>query len=165
MPAPKVLALVTSCKDCSNHQYQECRLAGAPVIDSSVVAPFCPLPDYPSLVIAGMERTIKDLREPNKPALALALLSHIATKLKLNLEADGRGVIIRFRDGNEDREVYVGFDYITDISLSSSAVSFLSPDRRRFKLRPDAQPPILEEAEEREVPGLEGKDLWRQHHL
>ncbi|MDB5264555.1 MAG: hypothetical protein JWN64_126 [Parcubacteria group bacterium] len=133
------------------------------VLDKTIVAPFCPLTDYPSHVIAGMQKTILDLREPNKPVFVLTLLSHVATKLNLNLEANGRGIVIPFKDRDEDRRVYMAFDYITEITLSPFMVAFIYGDKR-FKLFPDYEPPVLEEAAGK-IEGMEDKDLWLSHAL
>lgn len=166
----KVLALVNSCGSCPNNDYDSggthrCRPTGALILDKSTVAPFCPLADYPADSIVGMQRTIQQLREPNTSVLSMTLIGYLATKLKLNLDAGGRGITIPYKDGNEEREVVLDFDYVSEVGLSPSCVAFLSHDRRRFKLFPDAQPPTLEEAMERDIPGPGEKDLWMRHSL
>lgn len=168
MPAPKIVDLVSSCGKCPNYQYysggvHKCKPADEIVLDKDEIAPFCPLPNYPSHQIASMQRTILDLREPNKAVFVLALLSHIATKLKLNLEPHGGGIVIPFKDGDKDREVYLSFEYITEVAVSPFSVIFQSGGKK-FKLSPDFKPPTLDE-EAPKVPGLEDKELWTSHRL
>lgn len=110
-----------------------------------------------------MQRTIQGLRESGQVVFVVALLSHIATGLGLNLEPDGRGIKIPFKDGDKDREVYIAFDYITEIKVIPFTVTFISSGKR-FRLSPDTKPPVLEE-ELPSVDGLEGRELWANHRL
>ncbi|MEO6536655.1 MAG: hypothetical protein ABIT47_03090 [Candidatus Paceibacterota bacterium] len=168
MTVPKVLALVTSCGTCANYEYNsggthKCRLADQIVLDKSVIAPFCPLADYPSSVIAGMDRTIRCLREPNKYVFTHALLTFVATKLNLNLDADGRGILITFKDCGKEREAYLAYDYIMEVTVSPLIVTFISQGKR-FKVLPEGTSPTIEE-HLGELPGLEGKDHRTSHTL
>jgi len=160
---PKVLGQVTSCGECPNHGYYSgsvyrCRLVDEAVLDKSIVAPFCPLPDYPSRTIAQMQTTILALREPLKYGFGMMLMSHIAAKLKLDLHAHGSGLTIPFKDMGKDREVYLGLDYIQGIETRPFEITFISGGSI-FKLSPDIKPPLLHEAADKE-----GK-LWSQHTL
>lgn len=161
MPPPKVLALVASCKECPNHSYysggsHRCTLVDQAILDLTTVAPFCPLSDYPARVIVEMERTILALRDPHRYGFGLTLLTHIATKLKLNLHANGLGLTISLPKG--PREVYLGLDYVTGINPRPFEIAFTSGESK-FRLTPDSSPPVLCEATDKE-----GK-LWTEHNL
>lgn len=153
----KILTLVSSCEQCPRYKYgtgggYECREVGEIVRDKGELAPFCPLPDYPSAVIAKMDTTIRTLREPNKYGLVVAILSHLATKLKVNLDTHGMNI------PTKDGDIYLFHEAITDISLQDSSVYFISGDRK-FRLLPDGDRPKLYEAIKAE--GIE-KELWRE---
>jgi len=159
----KVLGTVDSCGECPNYGYysggvHRCGLVDEAVLDKTTVAPFCPLPDYPSRIIAQMQTTILGLREPNKYGLGFALLTHIATKLKLDLHANGSGLTISFKDMGKDRKVYLGLDYIRGIEVRPFEITFTS-ESGTFKLSPDTNPPLLREAADKD-----GK-LWSHHKL
>lgn len=163
MTTPKVLGQVSSCGECPNRVYysggvHHCRLVDEAVHDKSVVAPFCPLPDYPSRTLAQMQTTILGLREPFKYGFGMALMTHVANKLKLNLHANGSGLTIPFKDMGKDREVYLGLDYIRHIEIRPFEITFLSGESV-FKLAPDNETPLLREAADKE-----GK-LWSHHTL
>jgi hypothetical protein len=160
MSTPKILGQVASCGICPNYVYysggvHRCRLVDETVRDKEIVAPFCPLPDYPSRMISGMQATILGLREPNKYDFGIALLTHVATKLKLDLHAHGSGITILLMD---ERKVYLGLDYITEVRLRPFEITFAN-EEGKFKLSPDADPPVLSEAA-----GADG-NLWHHHNL
>jgi hypothetical protein len=168
MSGPKVLPLITSCGGCPNYQYDsgsryECALTAEIVLNKSVVAPFCPLADYPSHVIAAMEQTIHILREPFNSVFIVTLLGYVAAKLKLNVEPNGCGILIPFKDRGEDRRVYMAFDCITELAPAPLKVTFLA-DGKKFMLSPDGEQPILQEQAEK-IKGLEDKDLYYNHYL
>lgn len=163
MAVPKVLGNVTSCGRCPNYLYYSggvyrCSLVDEAVLDKSIIAPFCPLPDYPSRTIAEMQTTILGLREPLKYGFGLALMTHIATKLKLNLSVSGSGIAIPFKDMNGDRQVYLMIDYIREVTVRPFEVAFQSGDGI-FKLSPDTNPPLLYEATD-----VDSK-AWNQYEL
>ena len=160
---PKMLGQVSSCGACPNYIYYSggvyhCKLVEEAVLDKSIVAPFCPLPDYPSRIIAGMQTTILGLREPLKYGFSMALMTHIAARLKLDLHASGSGLTIPFKDMEKAREVYLGLDYIRDIQVRPFEVTFMSGDSL-FKLSSDTDPPLLREAADKD-----GK-CWSHHKL
>jgi hypothetical protein len=160
---PKVVDTVTSCSHCPHYSYDSgnvnrCSLVGEVVRDKTIVAPFCPLPDYPSRLIAEMQMTIAGLRDPLKYSFGLTLLTYVANRLKLNLHANGSGIIIPFKDMKKDREAYLGLDLIRGIELRPFEITFLSSDGD-FKLAPDGDPPLLREAADKD-----GKN-WYHHTL
>ena len=119
----KILGMTDSCKECANRAYYSGRMHVCRLVDEVIhaaheheVAPFCPLPDYPSKTIAGQQATIFGLREPHAGSLGLMLLTHIATKLNLALEPSACGVTIPFKDMKKDREAYLGLEYISEIA-------------------------------------------------
>ncbi|MEK7068600.1 MAG: hypothetical protein AAB964_02185 [Patescibacteria group bacterium] len=159
--APKIVKIVNSCSECPNYGYlsggrHECRLVGHMVLDNAVVAPFCPLADYPSQMIANMQTTILGLRKPLEYGFGLALLTHVAAKLKLNLRTNRSGIMIPF---NKDCEVYLGLDYIRGIEVNPFEITFVGSRGSLFKLSPDADPPLL-----RERIDFAG-NTWRHHQL
>lgn len=161
----KILGMTDSCKECANRAYYSGRMHVCRLVDEVIhaaheheVAPFCPLPDYPSKTIAGQQATIFGLREPHAGSLGLMLLTHIATKLNLALEPSACGVTIPFKDMKKDREAYLGLEYISEIAPWHYAITFRWGDRI-FRLHPDADPPVLEEA--RDAHG----ELWVRHEL
>lgn len=137
----KILMLLNSCGECPSYKYRsggryECSGIGEIVQDKNSIAPFCPLPDFPSRTLANMDVTIRTLREPNKYGLVLAILSHIATKLNLLLNSDGM-VAIELKNGES---IQLRHDGITEISTYPYAVHFVFGDRS-FKLEPDGKTP------------------------
>jgi len=160
MSPPKITGQVTSCGTCPNYRYNsggtyQCDLVDQIVLDKNVVAPFCPLPDFPSQIIADMEMTIRGLRKPLEYGFGLTLLTHIAAKLKINVDSSGSGIAIPLKGG---RKVYLALDYITKITLRPFEIAF-TRERSTFRLSPDADPPLLHEATD-----SEGR-RWYQHEL
>ncbi|HVM58800.1 MAG TPA: hypothetical protein VMT80_00485 [Candidatus Paceibacterota bacterium] len=165
----KVLGTVASCGECPNYGYysgnaHECKLVEHVVVDKNRIAPFCPLADFPSKLLADMDATIRGLREPYTFAFPITLLTHVATRLKVPIHENGRGLTIPFKDGGGEREVYLSADYITGLVLTPGfEIEFMAKGDKRFKLLPDTHPPQLCEA----VPHPEkvGECLWRHYHL
>jgi hypothetical protein len=160
---PKILGQVTSCGVCPHRTYysgsiHRCALVDEDIINDSVVAPFCPLPDYPSDKLAQMQKTIEALREPLKYSFGMAVLTHIAAKLKLNLSAKNAGITIPFKDGTQDRKVFLEIGCVTGIDARTSEVTFTN-DGKVFKLNIDGREPLLREAQDEK--GM----LWHHHRL
>lgn len=105
-----------------------------------------------------MDATIRVLRDPHKYGLAIAVLSHIATKLKTVLGATNGTVTIGLKDGTS---VYVTPDHVTEIAMSPCAVHFLS-EGKHLKLYLDGSSPEL--SEEVQIEGV-GESLWRRCDL
>lgn len=165
---PKIVDTTTSCKECPNRIYDSgriytCRLVGQHILPEyeHQVAPFCPLPDYPAAVIAGMQTTIHVLQKPNAYGLGLALLVHVATKLKVNLAPSARGITIEFKDGKKDRKVFFGTDYITKYDPHRSEITFMGEGKAMFRISPDSDPPVLWEKSDPDPQ----KDGWYEHKL
>lgn len=151
MPTPKIVALVRACKECPQDRYysggvHKCELADQIIPDRTEIAPFCPLTDYPSARIAGMDQTIRLLREPNKYALVHAVLSHIATKLGATLTERGMSITI-YPTVRREKEVpiHLRLDHLQSVSLSPGAEVRFIDDGTTFKLYPDASLPRLYE--------------------
>ena len=147
---PKVLGQVTSCKECPNYVYysggdHHCRLVAETVLEESIVAPFCPLPDYPSRTIAEMQTTILGLRKSSRNNFEMDLLTHIASRLKLNLHPSGTGMMISFNDHGRARDIYFGIEYIRGMVFRPLIIIFVYGDKT-YKIAPDADPIILYEA-------------------
>jgi hypothetical protein len=164
MSAPKVLGQVTSCGECPNYVYysggqHRCRLVDETVLDKSIVAPFCPLPDYPSRAIADMQTTILGLRAAEHRGFQLMLLTYVANRLKVNVPAHARGLMVPLKD----REVYMGLDRISEVKVWPLEISF-SQGKNMFILSPDSSPPLLRE---KVLQAVDGDELstWRHHHL
>lgn len=144
MGTPKILQRVSKCGECPHYVYysggtHKCSETDEIVHNEDEIAPFCPLTDYPSRTIAEMETTITALRTPYKHGVELALLSHIATKLKTKLNARGSSILIQLKDGKA-----VGFDlnYINSISINPFELRFTYREETYLFL-PDADPPKL----------------------
>lgn len=155
MPVPKILKLVQSCGECPHYRYYsggvyQCALVGQAVREKESVAPFCPLSDFPSATIAGMESTIERLREPYRYSIGLAVLSHIATKLKVNLDPRGASLNIPLLDGGD---LLLSFENITNIGVNTHEVHFFSSDGAEYKLLPDGDSPKLYKSKEVEGHG------------
>ena len=158
----KILDRITSCGECPHYVYysggvHNCRLVDEVVRDKSRVAPFCPLADYPSRVIADMETTITGLREPLTYGFGLALLTYVAAKLKVNVHTRGSSLVVPLKDG---RKVGLGLDYITAIRVYPFEISF-NHGEHSYKLLPDVGQ--LRES----VPPKEGQEeeLWLHHDV
>lgn len=144
---PKVIGLTTSCGACPNYQYysggrHQCALVGEIVRDKSAVAPFCPLPDFPSHALAQMEQTIRSLRDPYANAFGLTLMTHVAAKLKLNLNPDGMSLTIPFKDGAKSRQVEFCFAEVRELKVFPFELVF-ERGEEVFRLLPDENSPAL----------------------
>ena len=162
MATSKVLDLISSCGECPNHVYYSggrynCRLTDETVLDSAIVAPFCPLADYPSRTIADMQRTIRVLREDGSQWFDSVLLSYIAGKFGLNILANGRGIIILLKD---DSKVEFGLDFVKEIKRYPFEIVFLDADDAKYVLRPDETPPNLYQ-----VVSWEGEEVLQRLQL
>lgn len=140
----KILKLIDSCGGCPQYGYysggqSECRLVNEIVPDKTVIAPFCPLTEFPSHMLASMDSTIRLLREPNKYGIVLAVLSHISTKLKKDADRNG-GITIELK--NNRAPVYLRHDGITSVVPFQGAVFFVDGGYK-YKLYPDTLPPQL----------------------
>lgn len=109
------------------------------VADKTIIAPFCPLAEFPSRVLANMDETIRLLREPNKYGLVLALLSHIATKLKTEVSTHGVITIVL----KEGTSVYLRNDAIAEVLPQEAGMVIFWDNEQKYKLHPDASPPQL----------------------
>lgn len=162
---PKMLQLVQKCGDCPHYEYYsggqyKCRLTGEVVRDKTVIAPFCPLTGYPSRMLARMEATIQVLRDSRKYGLAIAVLSHIATKLDTMLGPDGV-VAIALKNGET---VYLAPDHITEMAMQPfCSIQFLS-GKKVYMLCPDTVPPQLSVQIEAILDGV-NETLWRRCEL
>ena len=161
----RITGMTRSCRECANRAHYSGGAHVCRLVDEIIhpqyeheVAPFCPLPEYPSRAIAGMQATIRAMQSAQERDLGLALLAHIAAKLKLALDPGARGIAIPFKDKKEDCEAYLGLEYVTEIAPWHYAITFRSGDRI-FRLHPDSDPPLLEEA--RDAHG----ELWTHHSL
>ncbi len=114
----KVLQIIESCNGCPNRRYSsggayDCTLLDERIPEEVVIAPFCPLTDYPSRIIAEMATTIHLLRKQNTTSFTLGILSLIATKLELNVRSDYLGIDIPLQDGTV---VHLsGYDFECDL--------------------------------------------------
>ncbi len=160
---PKILKIVDSCGGCPNYSYysggqSECKLVGEIVPDKTAIAAFCPLTEFPSRMLADMNATIRLLREPNKYGIVLAVLSHISTKLKKDVDRNG-GIAIELK--NNQAPVYLRHDGITSLVPFQGAV-FFADGEYKYKLYPDALPPQLHVQVVRE--GITD-ELWEQLYI
>lgn len=163
---PKVLKLVQSCGDCPHCDYYsggqfKCKLTGEVVVDKAIIAPFCPLADYPSQMLASMDATIRVLRDSRQYMFATAVLSHLATRLNTVLGPNGV-VAIALKNGET---LNVPPDHVTEVTMNPfCSVHFLSGGKT-FKLYPDTNPPELsEKVDEVEINGVK-EPLWRSCEL
>lgn len=158
---PKIAVMTSSCEKCPKSRYNtqgiyECAVVGQNILDPKQIAPFCPLPDYPAATIAGMEQTIVRQREPHRYGLLLAVLNHIAAKLKTNLSADGGGIKISCKYGGQDREVRFDVRCVTAFDVHGHGISFIDGDDT-YRIFPDGNPPRLEL-----LKVVDGKDLYAE---
>lgn len=142
----KILRLVSSCGVCPNYGYysggvHQCRSVEEDVENPNVIAPFCPLADFPSEIIAGLDKTIKRLTNPYSYTLSLAVMSHVAAKLGVAFNSRGSSLMIPQEEGEP---ILLSFDYITDIKMGLGAeIHFIGSKREKFVLCPDSKPPSL----------------------
>lgn len=143
MSAPKIAKMVSSCRTCPNRQGNECALVDCDIVNQDIVAPFCPLPDYPSRIIAGQEATISALNNPHKWGAMYAVLTHVAAKLKINFNGDRMtNITIPYPDRGEIHEVCFRLDHIIRIDVPSFVIYFLDSGDT-FKLYVDGSQPAL----------------------
>lgn len=144
MTVPKILGTVTSCGICPKRTDDRCSLVDARIIDRDIVAPFCPLTDYPSRVIADQQAMIESLRRPHKWSMSLAIITHVAAKLGRVVNSERVTTLnIPYRRGSEECELCLDFEYITDIDLRGGFGIIFRYREDIFKLYPDNHPPQL----------------------
>lgn len=159
MTVPKIVTMVTSCMECPKRNGDTCRMVDTAIPDKKQVAPFCPLPDHPAPVIAGLLFSLEGAREPHKWGFGYALVNHVAAKLKLCLNPTGMtSVTIPYKDGGEDRTVCLAFDRVRFPEEWSSTISFIDQGRE-YHLNIDAVPPLLR------IKSETGENLWRSLNL
>ncbi len=157
---PKILALISSCGACPNYRYDSggaynCDLVGQTVRDKNRIAPFCPLADFPSRIIADLEVTADSLRRPNDHTFHWALMSFIADKLKAVLRSDGRYItLLPKKEGAQP--ILLLIDHITGVDMDKYHVTFLY-ESTRYAIVLAHPPRLLKEAT---PPGLEPG--WQQ---
>jgi hypothetical protein len=150
MNAPKILKLVNCCRECPNRHGSECSLVNERIANIDVVAPFCPLSDYPSQIIAGLALTVAGAREPHKWGLDYAVINHVAAKLGLPFNAGRTSITIPYNRNGEVGEARLMSDYT--INVDGYSITFVDGDKK-FKLSPDSSPPTLS-IELKDRPGL-----------
>ncbi|MDB5188190.1 MAG: hypothetical protein JWO50_710 [Candidatus Kaiserbacteria bacterium] len=158
MSTPKIVGLVSACKDCTNYTYYSggvyvCRIVDQAVIEKDEVAPFCPLTDFPSRTIANMGMTILGLRKTNDYSMGFALLSYVATRFKVSVEANGTGVVLAVDDG---RKICLSLHYVEKVNLDPAEIRFKSGDDV-FRACLDGKKPTLLK---RVVSNDESEELW-----
>lgn len=127
------------------------------VTDKNSIALFCPLPDYPAGTIANMDMTIRTLREPNKYGLALTILSHVATKLNVNMDTNGT-IKIPLKD---ESYVMLYHDAIIEIPTHPYAIVFVFQEQT-YKLTTDGDRPKLYKST---TVAFQDNPLWQEIYI
>lgn len=158
MSAPKIVGMTKSCGDCPNRQATRCLLVDGEILDRDIVAPFCPLPDYPARRIADQQATIMHMRDPHKWGVNLAVITHIAAKLGRNVNANRvTTVTIPYRRGKDEFELLLlDFEYITGVDVFGGFGIMFRYGEDIFKLNADSTPPALS------LQSKENPELWEQ---
>ncbi len=155
MSVPKILGTTNSCGGCPKRDGDRCSLVDTRILDKDIVAPFCPLPDYPSGVIADQQAMIMHMRDPHKWGVSLAVITHIAAKLGRNVNANRvTTVTIPYRRGKEEFELLLDFEYITAVDVLGGFGIVFQYREDTFKLRADSTPPALS------VQSKQNPELW-----
>ncbi len=126
MTTPKVVITTTSCGTCPNYSYYSggvyrCSLVDEAVLEKNRIAPFCPLPDYPSSIIADMQVTMLGLQKSVDYSFPFALFTFIAAKLKRTVSANGSTIVIPVRDREPVR---LRFDSILELKTLPLSIRF-----------------------------------------
>ncbi len=163
MTVPKIVNMVNSCGECPNYGYYSgrvyrCNLVEEAVLEKDRIAPFCPLPDYPSRVIKEMEITVLGLQKSVDYSYPFALFTFIAAKLKRTVSANGSTIRIPCRDG----EVCLQYDHIRDLTLNPFSIRFLDADKTYVLCVDGIAGPSLSEVVRRE--GID-EELFHQIYL
>jgi|GEM_PF-3289246 len=121
MPVPRIVKLVHRCKDCPNYRYNSggsyiCDLTGEILSPGMEFIPaFCPLPLYPSGVIADLEHTNKMLRHGDEQQFEDVFFTYAAKHLGLNIRSKQLAIIIPY--GNSGKEVTLSIIGIREINI------------------------------------------------
>lgn len=144
MSVPKIIGMTKSCGSCPNRQATHCLLVGGEILDKDIIAPFCPLSDYPARRIADQQAMILSLRDPHKWGVNLALMTHVAAKLGQNVNANRMTTVtIPYKRGTEEFELLLDFEYITAIDVLGGFGIVFRYREDTFKLNADSTPPTL----------------------
>lgn len=128
----KILALVKSCNECPNKHYysgnqHSCSQLDTPTytqvisretLEKGWIASFCPLRDYPSKEIGGLEATVSALRDTNSKNLTLALFGAWASIFGGKVDQHGRLVIQTEDKDFEQGELVIDRNMVTKIDLT-----------------------------------------------
>lgn len=139
---PRILQLVQSCGECPNRGYYsegqyECKLVVQIIVNKEVVAPFCPLPDYPAKTIADLARTVQMERDAHPYSFSYMTVAHVARKF--NTLMTGRGTTFTLKDGST---INLEFDHITAIEPQGTEILFLAGGKS-YRITPDIKEPAL----------------------
>jgi hypothetical protein len=149
----RIVATTTSCGKCSNRIYESggvytCKLVGERIRSDAQVAPFCPLPVYPSRIISSLDATVESLRNAYSYTLPYAIFSFLAAKLKARISADGRSIHLLVKDGKEERDFHILMDRLTGIDYERSLIRFLDADSlKEYKICAGQECSLLEKVE------------------
>ncbi len=123
------------------------------------IAPFCPLPDYPSGVIAQMEATIRTLRGLGKPPFFIEIFSLLAKRLGVLLHTNSGGLTIELED---DTKVHLLYDTIHNVEVSHTTWSiFFHHEGTLYRLSLYDKPSLSRKVQ---IPGVENM-LWQECEL
>lgn len=122
-----MLPLVASCNGCPNREYgsggfYDCTLTRERIPNDVVIAPFCPLADYPAATIAAMEKRIRALEEPQKFSLVTIALSYVGGKFGILPDARYGSVTFNLEDGSQ---VVLRYDGVTEVDVKMSSWDIL----------------------------------------
>jgi hypothetical protein len=148
---------INACKQCIHVRVDSCGLNGQDITNQRIIPSWCPLPDPSARLIAAMRTTIELLRGDNSAPFVLGFLSLVATRLKLNMRADGRGIDIPLADGSQ---VHLPFDGFTVDTEKGWNIEFRD-NGIEYMLRLGRPPSLHKKVK---VPGVD-HELWQECDL
>ncbi len=145
MTAPKMLPFVYSCETCPNRHYDSggrytCGLVDCIIpVGTTSIASFCPLADFPAKTMADQAWTIEAMRDERKYGFTNMLMSYIASRFKVSLNATSGGMIFHTK---EDKDIHLHPACITHHEISPLVLNFMD-NSSTYRILPEQTPPKL----------------------
>lgn len=122
----KMAKNVDRCKDCPHRISQDCGLVKERISDTNSIPAFCPLPNYPSSIIASLENTVRYYQSEELKkytGFSQILMQHIAAGFKVPIYGFA-SVELKVKEDGKEKNIFLRHDHIRDVDAQSSSLTF-----------------------------------------